>query len=273
MGDVRRIYQCFHETFENRFHSYSDRPFARYHSKTDDVVKEFLLSDFTNENGIVRVLIATIAFGMGVVIFYGPPGTLEDYFQEAGHAGPDSLPSEAVLVTYPKSLNSKNISKAVKLYSKNEEVCCRMLLLKEFGEENQSLDPMNVCCDICAKVFNCEGGACKEKSKKNWWETDAASSAPVVEKHFVISEETAKYLRENLLKIREKIVKFQGHCGPAVNSGFPLAAIEEIISIAKPDVTRLDLMKGTSILNDQVYSDVIKVIKDTWLKIAGRQSS
>ena len=24
-------------------------------------------------------------------------------------------------------------------------------------------------------------------------------------------------------------------------------------------------MKGTSILNDQVYSDVIKVIKDTWL--------
>ena len=88
-------------------------------------MKEFLLSDFTNENGIVRVLIGTIAFRMGVdckglhtVIHYGPPGTLEDYFQEVGHAGQDGLPSKAVLVTYPKSLNSKNISKAVKLYSK-----------------------------------------------------------------------------------------------------------------------------------------------------------
>ena len=90
MGDVRRIYQCFNQTFKNRFHSYSVRPFARFHSKTDDVVKEFLLPAFTNENGIVRVLIATITFGMGVdcnglytLIHYGPPGTLEDYFEEA----------------------------------------------------------------------------------------------------------------------------------------------------------------------------------------------
>ena len=174
MGDVRSIYQCFNQTFKNSFHSYSDRPFARFHSKTDDVVKEFLLSGFTNENGIVRVLIATIAFGMGVdckdlhiAIRYGPLGALEDYFQEAGREGRDGLPSKAVLVTYPKSLNSKNISKAVKLYSRNEEVCCRILLLKEFGEEKQSLDPMHVCCDICAKVSNCEGEACKEKGKKN----------------------------------------------------------------------------------------------------------
>ena len=48
MGDIRIIYQCFNQTFQSRFHSYSDRPFARYHSKTGDVVKEFLLSDFTN---------------------------------------------------------------------------------------------------------------------------------------------------------------------------------------------------------------------------------
>ena len=75
-----------------------------------------------------------------------------------------------------------------------------------------------------------------------------------------------KYLRENLLKIRENIVKFQGHCGPAVNPGFSLAVIDQTVSIAKPDVTKLDLMKGTFILNAQVYSDVTKVIKVTWLK-------
>ena len=139
------------------------------------------------------------------------------------------------------------------------------MLLKEFGEEKQSLGPMQMSCDICGKVCNCEGEACTEKGKKNCWEIDAASPAPLVEKRFVINDAT-KYLCENLLKVRENIAKFRGCCGPAVNSGFPLAAIEQIISIAKPDVTRLDLMKGTSILNDQVYSDVIKVIKGTWLK-------
>ena len=181
-------------------------------------------------------------------------------------AGRDGLPSKLVLVTYPKSLNSKNISKAVKLYSRNEEVCRRILLLKEFGEEKQSFNPMHMCCDICAKVCKCEGETFKKKRKKNWWEIDAASPAPVVEKQFVINEKAAKYLRENLLKIREHIVKFQGYCGSTINSGFPLAAIEQIISSAKPDATRLDLIKGTSILNDQVYSDLIKVIEETWLK-------
>ena len=216
MGDVRRIYQSFNQTFKNKFHSYIDRPFPRYHSKTDAVVKEVLLSDFTNENGIVRVLIETIVFVMGVVckglhtaIHYDPPGTLENFFQEVGRAGRDSLPSEAMLVTYPKSLNSKIISKAVRLNLKNKEVCHRMLLRKEFGERKQSLDPMHMCYNICEKVCDCKVGTCKEKGKKNWWETDAASLVQVVEKRFVISEEAVKYLCKNFLKIREQIVKFQ----------------------------------------------------------------
>ena len=82
MCDGRRIYYCFNQTFKNRFHSYSDKQFARYHSRTDDVVKEFLLSDFTNENDIFKVSIATIAFDMGVdckrfhTVVHVPPSIL-----------------------------------------------------------------------------------------------------------------------------------------------------------------------------------------------------
>ena len=85
-----------------------------------------------------------------------------------------------------------------------------MLLRKEFGEKKQSLDPMHMCYDICEKVCDCKVGTFKEKGKKNWWETDAASLVQVVEKRFVISEEAAKYLCKIFLKIREQIVKFQG---------------------------------------------------------------
>ena len=82
MCDGWRIYYCFNQTFKNRFHSYSNKQFVRYHSRTDDAVKEFLLSDFTNENDIFKVSIATIAFDMGVdckrfhTVVHVPPSIL-----------------------------------------------------------------------------------------------------------------------------------------------------------------------------------------------------
>jgi ATP-dependent DNA helicase RecQ len=58
--------------------------------------------------GSAEVVVATNAFGMGVdksdirsVIHFNMPGTLEAYYQEAGRAGRDGLPSECVLLHAP----------------------------------------------------------------------------------------------------------------------------------------------------------------------------
>ena len=68
-------------------------------SGTHSSVKESIfLSAFTKPDSSLRVLIATIAFGMGVnppdvccVLHCGPPHDIESYVQEIGCDGRDSV--------------------------------------------------------------------------------------------------------------------------------------------------------------------------------------
>ena len=96
MKDLRNIYQVMNKKLSTKYTSYKDRPYAMFHSRTQDYIKEHVLSQFSTSGGSVRFLVATIAFGMGMdckdltsVIHFGPPADLDDYFQESGRAGRD----------------------------------------------------------------------------------------------------------------------------------------------------------------------------------------
>jgi ATP-dependent DNA helicase RecQ len=143
-------------------------PALAYHAKHDKAVRDRRLHEFLEADA--AVMVATIAFGMGVdkpdvryVIHADPPASIEAYWQEIGRAGRDGAHAEGITLYSPsdmewalRRLDSRPIDPTVKavqtrkvrqLYAMLDGTGCRSAAVRRYFGESEAL-PCGTC-DLC----------------------------------------------------------------------------------------------------------------------------
>ena len=205
----------------------SEKVCAMFTGCTAESTKDFILKSFTQPCGCIRVVIATIAFGLGLdapnirnIIHWGPSTDIEAYVQESGRCGRDGEHSNAILYLSKAEQQKKdNVTVTPMIqYCTNTNKCRRVILMSEFAAEHHISQPhpLHNCCDICSQTCTCQ--SCQEMefiSEECFHEIQADIAHPLV----IPPVEPSKNISHHALtEIKSKIVAYRNAlCSSAKN--------------------------------------------------------
>ena len=216
---------------------------------TSPAMKKNILKSFTQSDGLVRIIVATVAFGMGLdspnvhhIIHWRPPDDLEQYVQETGYGGRDGANAKCVLYFSPKDLGAKHhVTAGMTTYCENTVECCRVLLMRQFTEEIVGNPThLHLCYDVCATVCTCSDCQAFDDSTDS---THVPSQTPTLSANPIIQVQLKKQLllyRNTLFLKSSPEAALVGH---EVCTGLTMKTIDTIVDRYFSIRTESDLLR------------------------------
>ena len=229
-----------------------------YHSNSPTELKERVRKSFKNDDGPIRVVIATSALSLGVnfkdityVIHYGPAPDLRSHLQEAGRAGRNGR--DAYNITFYHGQQLRLCDKKIKTCLK-VDTCLRVALFKEFVSTIQSLSEGHRCCHNCHKICKCGGERCNVQIPA--FEGSTADQETGSGRERNITAEDENDLKSALFEIQETLNQ---------NIAFPVlgnTVIAGIVSDASHIFDVEYLIENHNITSMQLARDIIEICRE-----------
>ena len=152
-----------------------------FHSQVETSDQQRIITTFKKPDSIIRCIITTVAFGMGVdipdikfIMHWGPSSTIIEYWQEVGRAGRNGESAEAHL--YIRPIDATHVEGPMKDFAdkllSNKLTCIRHFVLDHLCVGNMVLpsSPSKcisenkcqecqceccLCCSLCREACSC----------------------------------------------------------------------------------------------------------------------
>lgn len=139
---------------------------SMFHAHVDESLQKHILTEFRKSNSVIRLIVCTVAFGMGIeiadvrhVVHWGKLSSLTNYWQQVGRCGRDGLPATGTW--YTTSIAGSGSDRDVLVSLRDGKSCLRKVILNGFRlatssmqqQELQSLDQRCIAarsCDRCS---------------------------------------------------------------------------------------------------------------------------
>ncbi|XP_076116508.1 ATP-dependent DNA helicase RecQ-like [Mytilus galloprovincialis] len=262
------LYEYFRLSLNDRSESLDNRLIGMFHRSTADINKSHVLDEFQKLDSSLRVVFATIAFGMGIdipdierVIHWGGPRGLEQFSQESGRAGRDGRSAVSIIYFSGYDLAKGNCSEEVREFCKTED-CLRNTLCAYFQLDTSGYsvikpDPPCTCCSNCK--LKCVCGFCSE-SQFLGRELDNSS---VLDEDFNtgikrdLTLEQRRLLRENLLDYKECLIEEESELSCELED----FALDHIVKNA-PYLLCEDDVISLGLVSPELAADILTLIEE-----------